>query len=133
MYKNNTFASSIGTLVEWAEFTFYGYLVFQFSHLFFPMLSPELSILAAFGGFAVSYLARPLGSLVFGHIGDKKGRQKALSYSILMMGLATFGIGVLPTYQTLRRFMRRLLLLSFTFFTRLQCRRRVYRRCSIYY
>lgn len=101
MNKNNTIASSIGTLVEWAEFTFYGYLVYQFSHLFFPMLSPELSILAAFGGFAVSYLARPLGGIFFGHIGDKKGRQKALSYSILVMGVATFGIGVLPTYQTL--------------------------------
>lgn len=101
MYRNNTIASSIGTLVEWAEFTFYGYLVYQFSHLFFPMLSAELSLLAAFGGFAVSYLARPLGSLFFGHMGDKKGRQKALSYSILVMGIATFGIGILPTYQTL--------------------------------
>jgi MHS family proline/betaine transporter-like MFS transporter len=111
MNKNNIIASSLGTLVEWAEFTFYGYLVYQFSHLFFSMLSPQLALLAAFGGFAVSYFARPVGSLVFGHIGDKKGRQKALSYSILLMGVATLGIGILPTYQTLGVYAPILLLL----------------------
>ncbi len=92
---------SIGTLIEWAEFTFYGYLIYQFSLLFFSILPPELSLLAALGGFAISYLARPLGGLIFGHIGDKKGRQKALSYSILLMGISTLGIGILPTDQTL--------------------------------
>lgn len=111
MSKKSIIAGSIGTLVEWAEFTFYGYLVAQFSHLFFPMLVPELAILAAFGGFAVSYLARPLGSLIFGHIGDKHGRRKALSYSILLMGLVTLGIGVLPTYSAIGLYAPLLLLI----------------------
>ncbi len=94
-------ANSIGTLVEWAEFCFYGYLVHLFSHLFFPMLSNSASIIAAFGAFGISYLARPLGGLLFGHIGDKFGRQRALSGAILLMGLATFGVGILPTYNSI--------------------------------
>jgi MHS family proline/betaine transporter-like MFS transporter len=98
MNRKNIIVSTIGTLVEWAEFTFYGYLVFKFSHLFFSMLTPQLAILAAFAGFAVSYLARPLGGLLFGHFGDKRGRQKALSHSIFLMGIVTLLIGALPTY-----------------------------------
>jgi len=111
MYKNNVIASSMGTLVEWAEFSFYGYLIIPFSHLFFSMLTPDLAILATFGGFAVSYLARPLGSFLFGHIGDKKGRQKALSSSLFIMSLATLGIGILPTAQTIGIYAPALLLL----------------------
>lgn len=111
MVQKNTLASSIGTLVEWAEFTFYAYLVYQFSQLFFPMLTPELSILATFGGFAVSYLARPLGGMIFGYIGDRKGRKGALSYSILLMGVATLGIGLLPTYAVLGMYAPILLLI----------------------
>lgn len=101
MNKKNTIASAIGTLVEWAEFGFYGYLIVTFSQLFFSMLPPQLAILAAFVGFAASYIARPLGSLVFGHIGDKQGRQKGLAYSLLLMGVATMGIGLLPTYAAI--------------------------------
>jgi MFS transporter, MHS family, proline/betaine transporter len=97
MYKNNIAAGAIGTLVEWAEFTFYGYLVYPLSQLFFSMLPPELAILASFAGFAISYLARPLGAAIFGHIGDKHGRRNALAGSILLMSLATLGIGLLPT------------------------------------
>lgn len=111
MCGKHVIAGSLGTLAEWAEFTFYGYLIYHFSRLFFPMLTPELSLLAAFGGFAVSYLARPLGSFLFGHVGDKKGRQKALSYSILLMSVATFGIGILPTYQTIGLYAPALLLI----------------------
>lgn len=99
MSKKYIIAGAIGTLVEWAEFTFYGYMVFKFSQLFFPMLAPKLAVLAGFGGFAVSYLARPLGSVIFGYLGDKNGRKNALANSILMMGLITLGMGLLPTYQ----------------------------------
>ncbi len=101
MSKKYILAGSIGTLVEWAEFCFYGYMVIQFSHLFFPMLSPTTGIIAGLGTFAVSYVARPLGSMVFGHMGDKYGRQKSFSASILLMSVATLGIGVLPTYATI--------------------------------
>lgn len=92
-------ASSLGTLIEWAEFSFYAYLLAQFSHLFFSMLTHEAALIAAFGTFAVSYLARPLGGIFFGYIGDKFGRQKALVGSILLMGFVTLAMGLLPTYQ----------------------------------
>jgi MHS family proline/betaine transporter-like MFS transporter len=98
MQKNKIVIGAIGTLIEWAEFCFYGYMVFKFSLLFFPMFSHEHSLIAGFATFAISYLARPLGSLLFGHIGDRAGRQKALIGSLLLMGVATLGIGLLPTY-----------------------------------
>ncbi len=97
--KNIIIAGSLGTLVEWAEFCFYGYMISQFSHLFFPMLTANLAIIAGFGTFAVSYIARPLGGLLFGYIGDSGGRKKAFSGSILLMSIATLGIGLLPSYQ----------------------------------
>lgn len=111
MLSKNIFAASIGTFAEWAEFSFYGYMVILFSHLFFPMLTSSVAIIAGFGTFAVSYLARPLGSILFGWIGDILGRQKALSSSILFMSIITLGIGVLPTYQTIGIFAPILLIL----------------------
>jgi MHS family proline/betaine transporter-like MFS transporter len=94
-------ASTIGTLVEWAEFSFYGYLVYKFSHLFFPTLAAETALVLAFGIFAVSYIARPFGALLFGYMGDKSGRQMAFSASIILMSAATLGIGLLPTFFTI--------------------------------
>lgn len=99
--RNVLFSSSIGTLLEWAEFSFYGYLAAQFAHLFFPMLAPGVGLTVAFGAFAVSYIARPLGSILFGHIGDKFGRKIAFSSSLLLMGAATLMIGLLPTYASI--------------------------------
>ena len=93
-------ASAIGTFVEWAEFSFYGYLAFKFAHLFFPENIPYAMILSLCV-FAASYLARPFGSIIFGIIGDKFGRKKALSLSLVIMGLATLGIGLLPSYATI--------------------------------
>ncbi len=70
-----------------------------FGHLFFPSSDPLISTLAAFATYAVGFLARPLGGIVFGHIGDKVGRKKALVITILIVGLGTFCIGLLPTYE----------------------------------
>lgn len=92
-------AAGIGSLLEWAEFTFYAYMVLLFAHLFFPNVSSHLALYASLGAFSVSYIARPLGSIIFGHIGDKYGRQRALSYSVLLMGWVTLFIGLLPTYD----------------------------------
>jgi MFS transporter, MHS family, proline/betaine transporter len=92
-------AAGIGSLLEWAEFTFYAYMVLTFATLFFPHLSHQIAVLAGFSVFAVSYLARPLGAILFGHLGDRYGRKRALAYSIFLMGWVTLGIGVLPTYQ----------------------------------
>ncbi|MBS0289136.1 MAG: MFS transporter [Proteobacteria bacterium] len=91
-------AISIGTVLEWAEYTFYGYMAVALSALFFPENNPEIAILKTFGIFAMGYLMRPLGAILFGHIGDCYGRKLALICSLSMMGAATFCIGCLPTY-----------------------------------
>ncbi|MDQ2994216.1 MAG: MFS transporter [Pseudomonadota bacterium] len=93
------FVSVIGTLLEWAEYCIYGYLAAKISTLFFPNFDSRNALLATFGIFAAGYIARPLGGLIFGHIGDKYGRKKALSFSIAMMGAATVAMGLLPTYN----------------------------------
>jgi len=91
---------SIGTLLEWAEYTFYGYMAIKLAHIFFPNQEPYLATMKTFGIFAVGYIMRPLGALVFGLIGDKHGRKPALLYSMVLMGIATFLIGCLPGYET---------------------------------
>ncbi|WP_158783565.1 MFS transporter [Pantoea sp. BAV 3049] len=93
-------ASAIGTAAEYYDFFAYGTAaVLFFGHLFFPSSDPLISTLAAFATYAVGFLARPLGGIVFGHIGDKVGRKKALVFTILLVGLGTFCIGLLPTYE----------------------------------
>ncbi|MFD1802454.1 MFS transporter [Mixta tenebrionis] len=92
-------ASAIGTAAEYYDFFAYGTAaVLFFGPLFFPSSDPLISTLAAFATYAVGFLARPLGGMVFGHIGDKVGRKKALVITILLVGLGTFCIGLLPTY-----------------------------------
>lgn len=93
-------ASAIGTAAEYYDFFAYGTAaVLFFGHLFFPNADPLISTLAAFATYAVGFLARPLGGIVFGHMGDKLGRKKALVVTILIVGLGTFCIGLLPTYE----------------------------------
>ncbi len=94
-----TFAAIIGTLLEWAEYCFYGYSATKIGALFFPQLDKRAGILAAFAVFALGYVARPLGAVLFGYIGDIYGRKKALSSAILLMGIATLAIALLPTYS----------------------------------
>lgn len=95
-------ASAIGTAAEYYDFFAYGTAaVLFFGHLFFPSDDPLISTLAAFATYAVGFLARPLGGIVFGHIGDKVGRKKALVITILIVGLGTFCIGLLPTYEVI--------------------------------
>lgn len=90
-------AGIAGNLMEWYDFAIYGYMVPIIGSLFFPSDDPVASILATFSAFAAGYLARPLGGLIFGHIGDRYGRKAVLNLSIVTMGLSTFGIGLLPT------------------------------------
>lgn len=94
-----TFIAVLGTFLEWAEYSFYGYLATKMSQLFFPEYDHQLAMIATFGVFAAGFIARPLGGVLFGHAGDVFGRKKALSVSIALMGLATLSIGLLPTYQ----------------------------------
>ncbi len=94
-------ASFIGTAGEWYDFFLYGTAAaLVFNRLFFPSFNPLMGTLAAFGTFAVGFVARPLGGIIFGHFGDKLGRKSMLSATLMIMGVATFAIGLLPTYAS---------------------------------
>ena len=97
--KQIIWSSVIGTTVEWYDFLIYGTAsALAFGKLFFPSFDPVVGTVAAFGSYAVGFLARPLGGAVFGHFGDKLGRKAMLALTIAIMGLGTFLIGCLPTY-----------------------------------
>ncbi|WP_300241065.1 MFS transporter [Pseudomonas sp.] len=92
-------AAFIGTMIEWYDFYIYATAAaLVFGALFFPSDDKLFSTMAAFGTFAVGFFARPLGGIIFGHIGDRIGRKKSLVITLLMMGVVTVGIGLLPTY-----------------------------------
>ncbi len=98
--KRVVVSSVIGTAVEWYDFLIYGTAsALVFNKLFFPLYDPALGTIAAFGTYAVGFLARPLGAAIFGHFGDRIGRKATLAMTILIMGLGTFLIGLLPTYD----------------------------------
>ncbi len=93
-------ASSIGTAVEWYDFFLYGTAsALIFGRLFFPTFDPLTGTLASYGTFAMGFAARPLGGIVFGHFGDRVGRKSTLVITLLIMGIGTFLIGLLPTYE----------------------------------
>jgi len=93
------FASFVGTAVEWYDFYLYGTTAaLVFPRLFFPQLTPLLATLASFGTFGVAFVARPLGGIIFGHFGDRIGRKSMLVLTLLLMGGATFFIGLVPTF-----------------------------------
>ena len=95
-------ASFIGTTIEWYDYFIYGTAAaLVFNKLFFPSLDPFTGTIAAFGTFAVGFFARPIGGLVFGHYGDKLGRKTMLITTLVMMGVATFLIGCLPTHAAI--------------------------------
>ncbi|RVJ35051.1 MFS transporter [Sinorhizobium medicae] len=94
------FASLIGATIEWYDFFLYGVIAgIVFNQLYFPSHDPLVSMVLAYATFAVGFVARPLGGIVFGHFGDKLGRKQMLVLTILIMGVATVLIGVLPTYE----------------------------------
>jgi len=97
-YKSTIFACMIGNALEWYDFVIYGYFAAIFGFLFFPSSNPTTQILASWGVFWSGFIARPLGSIIFGHIGDKTSRKHALTLSIYIMAVPTALIGLLPTY-----------------------------------
>jgi metabolite-proton symporter len=95
-------ASLIGTSLEWYDFFIYGTAAaLVFNQLFFPSFEPLVGTLLAFTTYAVGFVARPLGGLIFGHYGDRIGRKNVLVVTLLLMGIATFLIGLMPTYETI--------------------------------
>jgi len=95
-------ASCVGTSIEWYDYYIFGTAAaLVFGPLFYPSFSPVAGTLAAFGTFAVGFLARPLGGAVIGHFGDRIGRKTMLVLTLMLTGVATFLIGVLPTYAAI--------------------------------
>ncbi len=96
------FASLIGTAVEFFDFYIYATAaVLVFPRLFFPSSDPKSAVLASLATFGIAFLARPIGSALFGHFGDRVGRKTTLVLALGTMGLSTFAIGVLPTYRSI--------------------------------
>src|SRR6187402_3024766 len=98
--KRVVFASMAGTVVEWYEFFLYGTAAtLVFNKIFFSDTTSDLNaIMLAFATYAIGFVARPVGGVVFGHYGDKFGRKKLLQFSLLLVGVATFLMGCLPTF-----------------------------------
>ena len=95
-------ASSVGATIEWYDFFLYGTAAgLVFDKLFFNGLDGPAAQFAAFGTFAVGFLARPVGGLIFGHFGDRIGRKKMLLLTLLIMGVGTALIGLLPSYDSI--------------------------------
>ncbi|ENX07792.1 MFS transporter [Acinetobacter courvalinii] len=95
-------SSMVGTTIEWYDFFIYGAAAaLIFNKLFFPNLDPLTGVLAAFATYAVGFIGRPLGGLVFGHFGDKIGRKSMLLLTLMLMGIPTVLIGLLPTYESI--------------------------------
>ena len=95
-------ASASGSAMEWYDFSIYGTAsALGFSELFFPGLDKLTALIAAFAAYAIGFLARPLGGIFFGRIGDRHGRKVVLVSTILLMGVSTFLIGLIPTYKSI--------------------------------
>lgn len=92
-------AGTIGNVLEWFDFGLYGYFAPVIGTLFFPSSDPIASLLGAYGGFAIGFAMRPIGGAILGHLGDRVGRQTVLITSVILMGIATTAIGMLPTYR----------------------------------
>src|SRR5215216_5583284 len=94
------FASLIGTTIEWYDFFLYGTAAaLVFNRLFFPTFDPLTGTLYSFGTYTVGFVARPFGGIIIGHYGDRIGRKSMLVLTLVVMGVATFLIGLLPTYH----------------------------------
>lgn len=105
-------AAALGNAMEWFDFGVYGFLAYILGQVFFPGASPSVQMIAALATFSVPFLVRPLGGLVFGVLGDKFGRQKVLSVTIIIMAISTFCIGLIPSYAAIGIWAPILLLLA---------------------
>jgi len=96
--KRHVLAGTVGNILEWYDFAIYGFLAPVISPLFFPDDNDVTGLIKTYGVFAAGYLMRPIGGVIFGHIGDRMGRKKALQLSIAMMAIPTVLVGLLPVY-----------------------------------
>src|SRR6202023_4151821 len=95
-------ASTIGTTIEWYDFLLYSIVTgLVFAKLYFPATDPLIATMQAYAIFFVGFVARPIGAFIFGHYGDRMGRKAALIATLLLTGLATAAVGLVPTYETI--------------------------------
>src|SRR5438105_9695620 len=95
-------ASTVGTTIEWYDFFLYSIVTgLVFAKLFFPQYDPLTGTLQAFAIYAVGFIARPVGAAIFGHYGDRIGRKSTLIATLMLMGVATFAVAFVPTYETI--------------------------------
>src|SRR5262252_9290683 len=95
-------ASTVGTTIEWYDFLLYSTVTgLVFGKLFFPKSDPLVGVLEAFAIYTVGFIARPIGAAIFGHFGDRIGRKATLIATLLITGLATFAVGLVPTYESI--------------------------------
>jgi MFS family permease len=93
-------ASTVGTTIEWYDFFLYSIVTgLVFAKLYFPQSDPMIGTLQAFGIYAVGFIARPIGAAIFGHYGDRIGRKSTLIATLMLMGIATFLVAFVPTYE----------------------------------
>lgn len=101
MLKRAVGAAALGNAMEWFDFGVYGYIAVTLGRVFFPSNDPTAQLLATFATFTVAFLVRPVGGMVFGPLGDRYGRQKVLAFTMILMALGTFSIGLIPSYQSI--------------------------------
>ena len=101
MLRRVTLGGTIGSIVEWFDVAVYAYLAVVIGTVFFPTKDPTVSLLSSFAVFGIAFVVRPLGGIVFGALGDRIGRQRTLAWVLILVSLATLGIGVLPGYASI--------------------------------
>ncbi len=102
MFRRVMISSVVGTAIEWYDFFLYATAsALVFAQLFFPRFDPMVGTIASFGTFMIGYISRPFGAILFGHFGDRIGRKTMLVTTLMIMGIATFIIGILPTYESI--------------------------------
>ncbi|KLV28872.1 MFS transporter (plasmid) [Priestia megaterium] len=99
--KQSMMGTSLGNAMEWFDFGIYSYLAVTMGQVFFPEIDPSFRLMYAFGTFAVAFIARPIGGLFFGMMGDRLGRKKVLAITLIMMAVATLSIGLIPSYNAI--------------------------------
>ncbi|HEU0095573.1 MAG TPA: MFS transporter, partial [Rhizomicrobium sp.] len=100
-HKRALVAACIGNFIEYFDFVIYGYFASVIARLFFPTGSQAASLLLTFAVFAISYASRPLGGIIFGHMGDRYGRKTPLAVAIMLIATSTTLIGLMPTYESI--------------------------------
>lgn len=110
--KKSVVATSLGNAMEWFDFGIYSYLAVTLGKVFFPEMSGPMQLVYSFGTFAIAFIARPIGGVVFGMLGDRLGRKKILAITLIMMAFATLSIGLIPSYASIGSWATVLLLIA---------------------